>query len=497
MDLSTIPVWVWPIVIVIVGFVLFSVLVKSLWRVAEPNEALIISGWHHQPVQGVSESMGFRIVTGRGTFVLPIISRVRKLSLDASETELFITCVTTQGIRVNVKAVVIYKVGDDFASISNAARRFLDKAPQELEGKIKHVFEGHLRSIVGSVTIEQMVRDRETLTERARQHSGEDMQKLGLVIDSLQIKEIEDTTGYIANLSAPPDAEMKKLARIAQSQADREATQREQESVALKAAAVREAEIKKAQYQAEIDRAQKEAEQAGPLAQQKAMQMVVQEQTKVAEYEAQRTEQALQAQIRRPADAEAYRQRTVAQGERDARIAGAEAHAQEIKLAAVADAERTKVTAEAQAQSTRMIGEADGGAAKARGLGQAEAVKAGGLAEAQAIKARADALAQNQEAVINQQLAEHAADIVAAAAKPIGDIDNLVVLNGTEGVQQAVMQSLAQGFAAVQQLRGALAPQSSSNGQGPAASPQHGPSSDSLSVSKESRRDGNPPTGKG
>ena len=460
-------VFIWIIVgAVVVGLILVYAIFRAMWRVAEPNEALIISGFqHHPPVEGAGESMGFKIVTGKGVLVIPGVQKVRSLSLDANETELFITCVTTQGIPVTVKAVVIYKVGDDFASISNAARRFLDKRPDELEQKIKNVFEGHLRSIVGSLTVEEMIRDREQLTEKTRQHSGEEMQKLGLVIDSLQIKEIDDSTGYIKNMAAPHAAEVQKLARIAQAQADREATEQEQAANALKAAAVREAEIKKAGFQAEIDRAQKEAEQAGPLAQQQAMQKVVVEQTKVAELDAQKAEQVLQAQVRKPADAEAYKQVTLAQAERNARIAQAEAAAKEVELAAAANAQRTKLQAEAQAQSTKMVGEAEGAAAEARGAGQASAIKAAGLAEAEAIKARADALAQNQEAVINQQLAEHAADIVAAAAKPIGEIDQLLVFNGTEGVQEAVMQSLSQGFAAIQKLRGALVPVASvSNG---------------------------------
>lgn len=479
-------------ILIVVGVALGALIIiwllfKSLWKIAEPNEALIISGFGHKPVAGVSESMGFKIVTGKGTLIMPGFQKVRRLSLDANETELAITCVTNQGIPVTVKAVVIYKVGDDLASISNAARRFLDKRQDELEQKIKNVFEGHLRSIIGVLTVEDMIRDREKLTELTRQHSGLEMEKLGLVIDSLQIKEIDDTTGYIKNMAAPHAAEVLKLARIAQAQADQEATQQEQLAEALKAQAIRDANIKKASFQAEVDQAQKQAEQAGPLAQQKAYQQVVMEQTKVAQLEAERTEQALQAQVRKPADAEAYKQRTLAAGERDARIAQAEAQAQEIKLAANANAEKTKVTAEAQAASTTMIGTAEGEAAKARGLGQAESIKAQGVAEAEAIKARADALAQNQEAVINQQLAEHAADIVAAAAKPIGDIDSLVVLNGTEGVQQTVMQALAQGFTALQQLRGALGTAAPANhghnGNGatiPVAVAQDGPASDSV-----------------
>jgi flotillin len=464
------------VVVLFLAFLLF----KAMWRVAEPNQALIISGFHQEPAEGVSESLGFKIVTGKGVLVIPGVQKVRSLSLDANETELDITCVTYQGIPVSVKAVVIYKVGDDFASISNAARRFLDKSQEELEGKIKNVLEGHLRSIVGGLTVEQMIREREALTEATRRHSGEEMAKLGLVIDSLQIKEIDDTTGYIKNLAAPDTAKVQKQARIAQAQADREATEQEQMAEALKSAARRETEIKRAGYQAEIDRAQQEAAQAGPLAEQIATQKVVAEKTKVAELEAQRTEQELQAEVRKPADAEAYKQRTLAEAERDARILRAQAAARETQLAAGASAERTKIeagaTAEkihveadaqagsleaigrANAEATRAKGLAEADATRAQGLAKADATRAQGLAEADAVKARATALAENQEAVIAQRLSEQAVEIVAAAAKPIGDIDSLVVFNGAEGIQEAVLQSLGKGFSALRALRGSLMP---------------------------------------
>ena len=490
---------------VVVALVVLFVLFRAMWRVAEPNEALIISGFHQDAVEGVAESLGFKIVTGKGSLVMPGIQRVRYLSLDANETELDITCVTTQGIPVSVKAVVIYKVGDDYASISNAARRFLDKTQDELEQKIKNVFEGHLRSIVGGLTVEQMIREREALTEATRRHSGEEMQKLGLVIDSLQIKEIDDTTGYIKNLAAPHAAVVQKQARIAQAQADREATEQEQQAEALKAAARRETEIKKAGYQAEVDRAQREAAQAGPLAEQIATQKVVVEKTKVAQLEADRTEQQLQAEVRKPADAEAYRQRTLAQADRDSRISRAEAAAKETELAAAAAAQRTKieaaanaekvrVEAEAQAGSVEAVGRAEGEARRARGLAEADALRAQGLASADAVKARAEALAVNQDAVIAQQLAEKAVEIVGAAAYPVGEIDNLVVFNGTDGVQDAVLQTLSKGFAALQALRASLNVPVTGNGSSPGSSPStHNgsePAPDGLSAVPAPGREG-------
>src|SRR5471030_1405071 len=149
---------------VVLGVLILMILFRSMWRVAEPNEALVISGMHSEKaVSGAAETLGFKIVTGRGTLVLPGVQVVRKLSLDLREATLAVECVTTQGIPVGVKGVVIYKVGDDYASIANAARRFLDQQAA-MDARIKNVFNGHLRAMVGSLTVEELIRERDKLT---------------------------------------------------------------------------------------------------------------------------------------------------------------------------------------------------------------------------------------------------------------------------------------------------------------------------------------------
>src|SRR6266516_4956882 len=310
--------------VVAVLAVLF-VLFKMMWRVAEPNEALVISGLRERSkVEGVGESLGFKIVTGKGTLVTPGVQMVRRLSLDLREAQLAIDCVTHQGIPVGIQGVVIFKVGDDYVSIANAARRFLDQQ-QQMDARVHNVFAGHLRAIVGNMTVEEMIRDREKLTALTRESSGMEMEKLGLIVDSLQIQEIKDPTGYIRNLALPHAAAVAREARIAQAHADREATQNEQQAEALKAEARRDSQIKQAGYQAQVDRASAEARQSGPLAEATSRQQVVVQETKVAELEAHREEQRLQASVRKPADARAYERTTLAKAERDARIAGAEA----------------------------------------------------------------------------------------------------------------------------------------------------------------------------
>jgi uncharacterized membrane protein YqiK len=452
------------VVLVVVGFILF----KVCWRVAEPNEALIISGLRqHTPSDAVQESLGFKIVTGRGTLVIPAVQTVRRLSLDLREAELGIDCVTHQGIPVGVRGVVIFKVGDDFTSIANAARRFLDQQ-EEMDQRVHNVFAGHLRAIVGNMTVEEMIRDREKLTQLTRESSGTEMEKLGLIMDSLQIQEIDDPTGYIENLGKPHAAAVASQARIAQAHADREATEQEQLAEALKAQARRDAAIKQAGFQAEIDRAAAEARQAGPLQEATSRQEVVVQETRVAELQAEQEEQRLFAVVRKPADAAAYEKTTLAKAERDARISAAEAAARETELHAQANAERVKVEAAAEAEHVRLEagaeseairvrGEAEASATQAKGLAEGEAVRARGMAEAEAIKARADALAENQDAVIGQQLAEQWPAIVEAAAKPFGAIDQMIVLNGAQGLSESLAQALAQGVAGLQLARNLLA----------------------------------------
>jgi len=469
----------------VAALLLFVAVFKLIWRVAEPNEALVISGFGAHATSDSESNLGFKIITGRGTPVLPGFQTVRRLSLDLREAELAIDCVTHQGIPLGIKGVVIFKVGDDFTSIANAARRFLDQQGQ-MDQRVHNVFAGHLRAIVGNMTVEEMIRDREKLTSLTRQSSGVEMEKLGLIVDSLQIQEIEDPTGYITNLGRPHAAAVASQARIAQAQADREATESEQQAEALKAAARRDSQIKQAGYQAEIDEAAAKSAQAGPLSDAQSRQEVVVEETKVAELEAQREEQRLQATVRKPADAQAYQQVTLAKAERDARISSAEAERQEVELKAAgnaqrvkleadaeaervrvnaaAEAERVKLHANAEAESVRAVGEAEAHATQAKGLAEGEAVRAKGMAEAESIKARADALAQNQDAVIGQQLAENWPAIVEAAAKPFGDIDQMIVLNGATGLSDALAQALSQGVAGLSLARSLL---SGSNGKGP------------------------------
>jgi uncharacterized membrane protein YqiK len=427
----------------VLGLIVLLLLFRIVWRVAEPNEALIISGLGAHGSNGTDlDSLGFKIVVGRGTAVLPGFQTVRRLALDISSTGLIVNCVSNQSIPLTVKGVVAYKVGDDLASIANAARRFLDQEADTMQATIHELFAGHLRAIVGGMTVEDMLHNREELTANIRSSLSDDLSKLGLVVDSLQIQEIDDDSGYITNLGKPQAAAIAARARVAEADKDREATAAEQIANAEKASAIRDSQIKQAGYQAEVDKAKAEADQSGPLAEAVARQEVVKAETAAAELDALRREKMLESEVRKPADAEAYRQRTLAEGERDAQIA----------------------RAEAQGRETEVLGAAQAKAIMAKGEAEATAIEAKGKAEAAGIEARADALAHNQDAVIAQQLAESYPEIVSAAAKSFESIGNLVVLNGADGLSDMLGKALTMGGAGFGLAKSLVESLGSSNG---------------------------------
>jgi uncharacterized membrane protein YqiK len=373
------------------------------WHVPAPNEALLISGSKRQ-----SQGTQFRIVTGHGCFVVPVKQKARVLSLALREAEIVEECITTQGIRLNVRAVAAFKVGDDQASIANAARRFLSEQDR-MEVLVGRVFAGHLRSIIGGLTVENIIRERDRVAQEVKDGSHSEMEKLGIVVDALEIQEIEDSSGYINNLAAPHAASVASQARIAKAHADQEAAERELAAAAMKAQFERDTAIKRAGYLAETDQAQAVAAQSGPLAQAQAAQQVIQQQTALAQRQAELAAQRLEAEVRRPADAEAYRTRTLAEAERD-----------QVRFAAEAEAYRTRALAEAQAE---------------------------------AIRARADSLREgNQELIAANRLIEILPSLVEAAARGLAD-SNLTVLNGTQGVNEVLAGLVGQGLSILDTLK--------------------------------------------
>ena len=297
------------------------------YRVPAPDEAMLVSGGRH----GLNDAP-FRVVTGHGAFVMPMFRKTRYLTLAMQESEVSETCVTHQGISLNVRAVIAFKVGNDSESIVNAGQRFLSDQDQMsiLTGRI---FAGHLRSIIGSMTVEEIVTERQKLATEVLDGSKQEMANLGLVVDSLQIQSIDDMgAGYIAAMAAPNNAAIQRQAKIAQAQADQAAAEAQQASARKQAEFARQTAVVQAQYKAEIDKAQAEAAQAGPLAQAEAQRAVIAAQAELAQHQAELRQQQLVSEVIKPAQAEA----------------------EKVKILAIAEAERTRIAAEAAASNNRV-----------------------------------------------------------------------------------------------------------------------------------------------
>jgi len=310
------------------------------WYVPAPDEALLITGSKHQ-----RPDTGFRIVTGRGSFVLPIKQKARILSLALREVEIGEDCTTSQGVQLKVRAVAAFKIGDDPASIAAAACRFLP-AQNRMEEIVGPMFAGHLRSIIGGVTVEQIITERGRVTQEIKKRSRAEMERLGIVVDALEIREIEDTSGYIGNLAAPHAAAVARQARIARADADLEATEREREVAELRAQYQRDLEIKRAGYLAETEKAKAEAAQAGPLTRARASQEVADQEMVLARRQAEIATLRLEAEVRQAADAEAYRRRALAEADRDQARFAADAEAYRMIAIARAETQAAKTNAE-------------------------------------------------------------------------------------------------------------------------------------------------------
>lgn len=299
------------------------------YRVPAPNEALLISGRK----QRGAEALPFKIVTGHGVFVVPVFSKATRLTLAMQEAEVVEDCYTKQGITLTVQAVIAFKVGDDHESIAAAARRFQGDQSQ-MPTLVGRIFSGHLRSIIGSMTVESIIREQQTLADAIVDASKTEMARIGLAVDSLQISSIDDKgVGYIRALAAPHQAKVDQDAKVAQAAADQASAMAQQESVRHQAEYARQTAIARAQYQAEIDQAQQTAAQAGPLAAARAQQEVLVERARVAERNAELRRAELIAEVIRPAQAEAERIRTLAQAQADATKLSAEAAAAQDRIA--------------------------------------------------------------------------------------------------------------------------------------------------------------------
>jgi flotillin len=395
-----------------------------LYRKAGPHEALVVYGFR-----------GTRIIKGRGSVIFPMVENCRMLSLElmsfdvAPEQDLY----TRQGVAVTVEAVAQIKVKSDPESIQTAAEQFLTKTPQEREGLIRLVMEGHLRGIIGQLTVEEIVKQPEMVGDRMRSTCADDMNKMGLEVISFTIKEVRDKNEYISNMGRPDVARIKRDADVAAAEAERDTAIKRAE--AMRAAAVAKAQADKERVLAETisQAAQAEAQRDLQIKQANFLESVQKQKASADKaYEIQTN--VMQQQV-------IAEQVKIEQVQKTGQIAVQEAEIQrrERELIATvlkqAEIERRRIETLAEAQKQKLIIEADGQAASTRATGEAEAdiIFKKGEAEAKAMNVKAEAYQEYNQAAVIDKLIGNMPEIVRALASPLANVDKITIVSTGNG----------------------------------------------------------------
>jgi flotillin len=458
------------LLIVVIGLVVvvlaaFAVLASMFHKVG-PNQALIVYGLG-----------GTKVIKGGGAVVWPLIQSSRGLSLELMSFDVAPTqdLFTSQGVAVNVEAVTQIKVKSDPVSILTASEQFLSKEPAQRENLIRLVMEGHLRGIVGQLTVEQIVKEPEMVADRMRSNVAADMSKMGLEVISFTIREVRDNNEYILNMGRPDVALIKRGADIATAEADRDTAIKraqasrdakiaeaaaEQEKIIAETAsqtrqaeAVRDLEVKRAEYTATVQAQKAAADKAYDIQSAVQQQKVTEEQVRieqvrkqseiaVQEAEIQRREKELIATVLRSAEIERKRIETLAE----------------------ADRQRQVLEATGRAEAVRLQGQADADVTRVRGTAEAEIVRAKGEAEANAMHVKANAFLDYNQAAIVDRIIGVLPQVVAALAQPLNNVDKITVVStggngsgsgaGVSRVTADIAQMVAQVPAIVEGLTG-------------------------------------------
>ena len=478
-----------PFIVLFVVLALFiaAALFSRNYLKVSPNFVAVLSGRKRKLADG--RIVGYRMVRGGAALRIPLLEKVEYLSLNVLTIPLEIKrAYTSKGVPVAVKAVANVKIRGDETSLHAAAERFLGMSVDQIQRVIFQTLEGHLRSILGTLTVEEVNSDRGSFAQKLTSEAANDLEKMGIGVDVLTIQEISDEEEYLNALGKRRTAEVKRDATIGEAEATRDA--KIKSSLALQegeraklnaeaeiAQAQRDLSVRQAQYLAEVEAEKARASQAGPLSEAKAKQGVVAEQVKVErtrtqeliavqEQEVLRKQKELEATVIKPADAE--RQAAIVRAEASKMAAILEAEGKRSALISLAQAEQEKLRQEGmgRAAAVEAEGKAEASKVEAIGLAQAKAIEAQGTAEATAILKKAEAWKQFNEAARLQTILEKlpaiiqaSAGVFGAVAAPLGNIDKVVVIDqggggadGSTGMARLAKTGPAVVFNLLQQL---------------------------------------------
>ena len=400
-------------------------------------------------VAGSTRNGEIKIIRPGGRdFVLPIIQSIQYLPFTQNTIGFQVTAEDENKIHVNVAAVAAVKVGDSDEQVRAAAKRFLGKpnTDQAIADSAREALIGSLRSIIGHMTVTDLISDRDALQRNVFDDAKSIMANMGLEIDMLQVSEITDAGGYIESLGVPEQQRVEKDARIARANAEREARDAEVTSRQQIAERERDLSLRQAQLKAETDKAQADADSAGPIARaakEREIAIIGQE---AAEAKAALTERELDSTVRKPADAARYQREQEAQASKTEALLRAQADAERTRLDAEAQAQATVARAEAEAKATAARARAEAEAIAARGQAEADTIRAAGEAEAKAMSDKADALAKYGEAATRQMLLDKAPEIARALSEPLASVRDLSIISteGASALPKAVANNVEQ-----------------------------------------------------
>lgn len=426
-----------PVVWIVIAVLALIIFLMIRYRIGKPDEALIVTG-------SFLGKEGIKILKNSGTFVIPIVQKAHKLSLLTHKLEIGTPEVyTEQGVPIKASATVLVKIGNSTEAIKTAAEQYLGKSTSELEDEAQEVLEGHLRAILGTMTVEAIYKNRDDFAEQVQAVASTDLQKMGLEIVSFTIKDVSDPNGYLDALGRPQIAEVKKNAEIAESNALRETRikQAENEQLAQQEEIRRKTEIaeanknmalKQAQYKQEQEVAVAQAEQVAVGEKMKVRLIEQEKNIEIQEKQAELTEKELNASLRKKAEADKYVVEQNALAEKAKEIAYAQAEAEKIKLAAEAEAQRVAKLGQAEAERIAKVGQA----------------------EAESKEKMALALQKLNEAGILIEFIKVLPAIAKEVNAPISNIDKVVSFGSGDGVHEMGEAGLARTFDTIKETTG-------------------------------------------
>jgi flotillin len=433
---------------IVIGFVVFLIIALiavfiTKYKTAGPDEALIVTGSFlgSRNVHTDESNNKIKIIRGGGTFIFPVFQQSRPLSLLSSKLEVTTPEVyTEQGVPVMADGTAIIKIGGSISEIATAAEQFLGKTKEDRENEAKEVLEGHLRSILGSMTVEEIYKNRDKFSQEVQRVASQDLAKMGLIIVSFTIKDVRDKNGYLDSLGKPRIAQVKRDAdiatadaeketRIKKAEADKEAKKAEFERATEIAEAEKINGLKMAEFRREQDIAKARADQAYDLENARAQQEVTeqemqvkiierQKQIELEEKEILRRERQYDSEVKKKADADRYAVEQSAAADKAKQIAEADANKYRIEAMARAEAERIRMDGLAKAEAERAQGETE-----------AEIIRLKGIAEAEAKEKIAEAFEQFGQAAILDMILKMLPEYAKQVAAPLGNIDKITVVD--------------------------------------------------------------------